>query len=1050
MKIIRGDKVIGIIIILFFFVAGSSAQSWEELNDLLSQNYKEGNLELAAEYGEKAISQCIKEFGKEHAKYGETLDRLALVYKNMGQYNKALPLYQDAIENCEIVFGKESSMYASRLSSLGMCYESMNKYDDAISLYQQAIAIFRNTAGEQNKYFHFNLNILAGVYEKTGQFEKALSLYKEALQNIKEVFGTEHYIYRVGLNNIAQTYRHMCIYDAAMQYFEEALLNCERNVGKNNFEYISRLNYVGVLYDETANFEKAVSVYKEVLNIFEKNFGKEDERYAIYLNNLAMLYRRLGQYEKALTMVEESLVIVENTSGKESPLYDKYLYSLGLIYKNLEQYNKALNYLTQALEYSKANNKKDHYSTIRYLNGIVRLHMVTGHYEEALPLCLEVKEKAEQYIGKDSPDYGFILHNLDVIYRAMSQYEKALSFSKEALEIYEKSLGKTHYLYSMRLNDLAILYWLMGRKDESYKMFMESKTNLYNELKGFFTILSKKEREGYFANQVTANFDLYKSFYIDYYSIDHSVAGEFYNDELVQKGVLLQSALSTQKVINSSGDSILIKDYLKLQSLKNILDKQIELPVYQRSMNIDSMKWIVEGMESDIAGKASHLPGFKGFFNADLSWKDIQKELKSDEAAIEFSSINYYNSYTTDSTLYYALVLRKNDKFPLLVPLCEEKVLTGLMDKKGLPNNIDYVSQLYASRGAKVNHSNQLRKSISDSLYSLIWSPIDDLLDGINTVYYTPSGLLHTVAFSALSYSDSLYLGDKYNLITLSSTRHILKNKESQAAKVTSAVLYGGIYYDVDTTLWKKEVGDNVVSSSWQSQNILPEKERGGMLWFYLPGTLKEVDAIGELMKVKNTNVSIYKAYTATEESYKRLCGNNSPDVIHIATHGFYFPLEVKEPRNEFDVEQEEAKNFNIMEDPLRRSGILLTGANNGWNNENVPKNFEDGILTAWEVSNNWLGNTKLVVLSACETGLGEIKGGEGVFGLQRAFKLAGSEYVMMSLWQVPDKETAEFMELFYSNWLGGKEIREAFNVAQNTLRAKYSPYFWAAFVLMK
>jgi CHAT domain-containing protein len=172
-----------------------------------------------------------------------------------------------------------------------------------------------------------------------------------------------------------------------------------------------------------------------------------------------------------------------------------------------------------------------------------------------------------------------------------------------------------------------------------------------------------------------------------------------------------------------------------------------------------------------------------------------------------------------------------------------------------------------------------------------------------------------------------------------------------------------------------------------------------------------------------------------------------SPDILHIATHGFFF----SDPEKRKDQRFGEENAFKWNENPLFRSGLALSGANAAWSGQPTPGNIEDGIATAYEISHLNLSNTKLVVLSACESGLGDIKGSEGVYGLQRAFKMAGADYLLVSLWQVPDKETVEFMDLFYKSWLSGKTIHEAFAKAQKKMRKKYKEvYKWGAWVLVE
>ena len=219
-----------------------------------------------------------------------------------------------------------------------------------------------------------------------------------------------------------------------------------------------------------------------------------------------------------------------------------------------------------------------------------------------------------------------------------------------------------------------------------------------------------------------------------------------------------------------------------------------------------------------------------------------------------------------------------------------------------------------------------------------------------------------------------------------------------------------------------------------------------------MPGTLEEATEIQSVIKKNAIPVTFYQGEEGTEEQFKAL-ESNAPSILHISTHGFYFP------ENELSESVRNIINpkvqFVFSENPLLRSGFILAGGNRAFQGAVIPVGIEDGVLTASEISHLNFFNTKLVVLSACQTGLGDVKGNEGVYGLQRAFKMAGVDYLLLSLWEVPDEATKELMAAFYKNWFSGKDIRTAFKDAQNQLKEKYkdvpgAAFAWAAFVLKK
>ncbi|MBI4646684.1 MAG: CHAT domain-containing protein [Bacteroidia bacterium] len=418
-----------------------------------------------------------------------------------------------------------------------------------------------------------------------------------------------------------------------------------------------------------------------------------------------------------------------------------------------------------------------------------------------------------------------------------------------------------------------------------------------------------------------------------------------------------------------------------------------------------------------------------------------------------------------------------------MIKLFEEKQILEILNA-ATGNNFDQVNSIYGTN-AKTN----------DALYKLIWQPLEKYLEGVKTVYYSPDGLLHKVSFAALAKEKNFYLCDAYNLQQVSSTGivamptrkvisaggttvNISEHPEtSDLASQFTASIFGGIEYSTDTTTHK--------------------------LWPYLPGTLTEAEGIKSKLESRKVPVALYSGKNATEETFKRLFGsqlsvlhqtlsgashadrsctdslrlshdNRTPSILHIATHGFFYP----DPQGHLakgsaistDGDSEygdlAGQNENMLvfrggttgfglwqfvknKNPLMRSGLVLAGANNVWNQRFVGQG-EVGVLTAQEVTQLDMRKTQLVVLSACETGLGDIRGSEGVYGLQRAFKMAGVKYIIMSLWQVPDKETEEFMVTFYTKLLKQKDIRKAFSETQSEMRKKYDPYYWGAFVLIE
>jgi CHAT domain-containing protein len=292
-------------------------------------------------------------------------------------------------------------------------------------------------------------------------------------------------------------------------------------------------------------------------------------------------------------------------------------------------------------------------------------------------------------------------------------------------------------------------------------------------------------------------------------------------------------------------------------------------------------------------------------------------------------------------------------------------------------------------------------------------------------------------------------LSDRVKLIQLNTTATALHKDNRQLTPDDEVLLYGGVEYDVTPAEMRETAmhsGRNSGESAPLPEEILRGSGPGG--FGYLSGSRKEIDAIAAIAARKKFETRIFYGRAATEEEIKSLSGPGSPAILHIATHGFFFP---DPSHGKGGKAGKEVAAFRSSTDPLFRSGLALSGANNAWAGKPVA-GIQDGILTAFEVSSMYLPHTKLAVLSACETGLGEVNGSEGVYGLQRAFRMAGVEHLVMSLWKVPDLETAEFMQLFYRNLFSRQSITEAFHDAQSRMRDKYrnQPYKWAAWILTR
>ena len=474
--------------------------------------------------------------------------------------------------------------------------------------------------------------------------------------------------------------------------------------------------------------------------------------------------------------------------------------------------------------------------------------------------------------------------------------------------------------------------------------------------------------------------------------------------------------------------------YIEYIQNKKILLKLNELDKLNRPKEYDELVLKTEELEKYLVQNSKVFSHNK--ILTPITFNQIYNQFKNDEIFINIVSYNYYDKGITDSILYSAFILKKDSKFPQFIPLFEEKQLNTILEQN---------KNLSDSSKIDINYQEK-------ALSNLLLKPLENELKGISTIYLSLSGLTHQINVAALPVNENQTFGQKYKIHILNSPSELIDYTATSFDKKEKLdfILYGGIDYDkkINISSQSMPTDRNLIHVD---EEIMALQTRSGISSFgYLLGTKNEIENISTLANKSNLKAIIFEDRNATEESIKQLDGRTIPFVLHLATHGFFFPDPVIESSNDKLFIEGKSKIFKSSDDPMMRSGLVFSGANKSWGKSNENQSEDDGILTANEISNLDLSACQLVVLSACETGLGEVKGSEGVFGLQRAFKMAGVKNIIMSLWKVPDTQTAELFNIFYSECFAGKTIHEAFKIAQSKMKEKYSPYYWAGFVLLE
>jgi CHAT domain-containing protein len=604
-----------------------------------------------------------------------------------------------------------------------------------------------------------------------------------------------------------------------------------------------------------------------------------------------------------------------------------------------------------------------------------------------------------------------VLSALGSVKNSAKEYDTACNIYQKAISFIDSSRFNQFEFKISAYNGIAKSYEGLNIVSKAEDYYQKASNALKDQVQSQMSFFSESDRTQYLES-VQSFFESPGSFAMRVKDKNPEMCSMIYDNCLFLKGSQVSGTRKMLETISKDSNPKTLQIFSQWKKLKSTIAFQSTLPYDKRTTDLYEIQEKANELERELMQASNAFAAEKE--KLDVNWEMVRAKLKTTEAAIEFISINKSRTDGTKQTDYCALVLRQGYEYPKLVSVAEMDQLLEHLNRRPNEHDTAQINRIYEGH----------------EMYDLIWKPLENLLEGVETVYYSPVGLLHTVSFGAIRMQDHRYLSDKYDLNLITSTKQIVfPDRDFRLSDIESAALFGGIDYG---------------TGQFAQGNGSKNKEPNGTGVSYLEETLSEILEVERTLRKNGIQPSTYKEQNATETSFVKEVNGKGIGIIHISTHGIYFRDLKVHGANLIYGEQV----LRHADNPLLRSGLLMAGVNDKWNGKPPIEETEDGVLTAYEVANTDLSETKLAVLSACETGLGDIKGTEGVYGLQRAFKIAGVPYVIMSLWKVPDKQTTELMKTFYENWSAGLGIREAFREAQSLMSKKYNPYYWAAFVL--
>ena len=826
-----------------------------------------------------------------------------------------------------------------------------------------------------------------------GEYAKAEPLYQEALRIRQKVLGPEHSDTAASLNNLASLYWAMGEYVKAEPLLKEALRIRQKVFGSGHPDTAQSLNNLAELYQAMGEYAKAEPLLQEALRIRQKVLGSENPGTAVSLNNLAELYRVMGEYAKAEPLYQEGLRILQKVLGPEHRETATILNNLASLYQDMSEYAKAEPLLQEALQILQEILGKEHPDTARSLNNLAALYEAMGEYAKAEPLYQGALQIRQKLLGSEHLDTAQSLNNLGGLYEDMGEYAKAEPLYQEALQIRQKVLGPEHPDTAQSLDNLAVLEFDLGRIDEAVAFARQASAAELTILSKIFSFTSEEQRLAYL--------DIFHP-----YSLFPFLKGtetDLTAAVLRYKGIVLDSIVEDRLLAEASRGSQDQKlvEHLNLdkRQLGLLLLEPAQKVSAETNQRIEALEGEVENIESQLAqhvaglGRARHALG--------VSLEQVQSTIPNDGALIEYLRYWYYLGKGKSEPRYGAIVLFSKGA-PLWIPL-------------GKANEIEHLVRRYGTLVRGSPQEEELSENL-EKLYEVLWEPIDQALASqTKRIIISPDGELNFISFATLLTKDKQFLAQTYNVQYVASGRDLLREPKPSTAK--EVVLFANPDFGLASTSMLAKAEDR--SSDGASKSIRGSEKREIEDWSFgsLEGTQKESDELIKKFAGWGWTPIELTAKEATKEALLKI---HSPYILHLATHGFFAKEDPTTAQTEPEAQlggRQSVTKSKFFKNPMHRSGLALAGAQTtieAWKRDEVPPVENDGILTAEDVSTLDLQGTWLVTLSACDTGSGEARAGEGVMGLRRGFIQAGAQNLLMTLWPISDEVTVQIMSDFY------------------------------------
>ncbi len=1057
------------------------------LNLLGNVHQLQGNHARAEMLLQRALGIAKAALGENHPEVGTLLNMLADLYTEQGLYSRAEPLFQRALAIQETALGKNHPDVAITISNLANFHFEQAQYAQAESLLERALKIQEAALGKDHLDVAITLNLLAVIYNKQGHYARAESLHVRALGVREAALGKNHLKVAQSLLNLASTYRHQGHYTRAESLYERSLAIQEAALGKSHPDCGIALNSLAAVYRAQGQYARAEPLYERAIVIFETSRGRNHPHVADPLHNLSGLYMDQGQYVRAEPLIERALAIWEASLGKNHPKVASALNVLALLYRYQGQYERAEPLYERVLAILEGAYGQNHPLIADALNNLANFYEIQGQYERAESLHLRALAIREKLLGENHAHVAIGLDKLADLYLSQRQYGRAEPLYLRALAIRDATFGENYPLSSWSLTCLADIYAAQGQYTRAEPLYLRalalveegfgknhpsvskllqqlallraSREQLTQSLPLFERALSVSEAHlrqevlGYSEARLTSVLSLLRAGEERLYALVRAHPNNGRIRHLALTAALLRKGRSVDEVSVTSlsiYSSLSQDDREVFERLRGLRTQRAMLSIYgpgplplvEYRKRLEELADQGDALEEELARRSAPVRALRALPSPAEILDRVAATLPRDGVLVEF--VAYDDRPLVPGADAYG---------PR--PPGEPRYLALLLFPDGNTRTVDLGPATPIDRATQRLHDALADRAASypataQALHTLVFRPLMPFLGKSRRLFLATDGQLALVPFDAL-HDGKRFLFEGWDITYLTSGKDLLRRTEDSPTADSVVVLANPDFGVAPSEhALATEAAPSLMERSASLErffSLLRSSDVPDHPWPALLGTQREAEAIQRLLP----QARLLLGRDATKDALLKL---PTPGVLHIATHGFFLEdaSASKDTRG--------VKYFGVIggtgplmspPDPLLRSGLVLAGARVLEAQPGMgARHHKNALVTALELAGLNLWGTQLVVLSACDTGRGDVKRGQGVYGLRRALVVAGAETVVTSLWKVNDGTTSELMESYYRYLLAGEGRVTALREAMRELRKKRPhPYYWAPFIAM-